>query len=219
MHKANIKQTDFRSYKRRKDGMFQHSPSLSKATNVKNEGTKFEFDKSFYVNDATFIFLSREDTERGGKIIQSHFRKFGLTVHAGNKTKKDDKSKTEAMFIPGAGKKEDANTTTIDEEADIMIGEHKFYSYTKKFKYLGSIFTSSLKDDDDIKRRISQACGAFAQAKKVLCNRKLQAITIIWFYEATVVNLLLWRCESWALTKEQKRKLEVCHHRSLRNQS
>ena len=113
MHKANIKQTDFRSYKRRKDGMFQHSPSLSKATNVKNEGTKFEFDKSFYVNDATFIFLSREDTERGGKIIQSHFRKFGLTVHAGNKTKKDDKSKMEAMFLPGAGKKED--TTAIDE--------------------------------------------------------------------------------------------------------
>ena len=62
--------------------------------------------------------------------------------------KKDDKSKTEAMFIPGAGKKEDA--TAIDEEADIMIGEQEFFSYTKKFKYLGSIFISLLKDDDDI---------------------------------------------------------------------
>ena len=122
------------------------------------------------------------------------------------------------MFIPGAGKTK-TTAIAIDEEADIMIGEHKFYSYTKKFKYLGSIFTSSLKDDDDIKRRICQACGTFAQAKKVLCNRKLQAITRIWFYEATVVNRLLWRCKSWALTKEQKRKLEVCHHRSLRNQS
>ena len=79
------------------------------------------------------------------------------------------------MFIPGAGKKED--TTAIDEEADIMIGEQEFYSYTKRFKYLGSIFTSSLKDDDNIKRRISQACSAFAQAKKLLCNRKLQVIT------------------------------------------
>ena len=96
------------------------------------------------------------------------------------------------------------------------IGEQEFYSYTKKFKYLGSIFTSSLKDDDNIKRRISQACSAFAQAKKLLCNRKLQVITRTWFYEATVVNLLLWGCESWALTKEQKRKLEVCHHLSLK---
>ena len=177
MRKANIKQTDFRSYKRRKDGMFQHNPSLSKATNVKNEGTKFEFDKSFYVDDAAFIFLSREDMERGGKLIQSHFRRFGLTVHAGNKTKKNDKSKTEAVFIPGAGK--NTNATAIDEEADIMIGEHEFYSYTKKFKYLGSIFTSSLKDDDDIKRSISPACGGFAQAARTR------------FYEATVVNLLL----------------------------
>ena len=213
----NIKQTDFRSYKRRKDGMFQHNPSLSKATNVKNEGTKLKFDRSFYVDDAAFIFLSREDIERGGKLIQSHFRRFGLTIHAGNKTKKNDKSKTEAMFIPGAGKKEDTNATAIDEEAEIMIGEHAFYSYTKKFKYLGSIFTSSLKDDDDIKRRINQACGAFTQAQKVLCNRKLQAITRTRFYEATVVNLLLWGCKSWALTKEQKRKLKVCYHQSLRN--
>ena len=116
MRKANIKQADFRSYKRRKDGKFQHNPSLSKATDVKNKGTEFNFDKSFYVDKAAFIFLSRDDIERGGKLIQSHFRKFGLTVHAGDKTKKDDKSKTEAMFIPGAGKKE----TTIDEEADIM---------------------------------------------------------------------------------------------------
>ena len=107
MRKANIKQTDFRSYKRRKDGMFQHNSSLSKATNVKNEGMEFKFDKSFYVDDAAFIlFLSRDDIERGGeKLIQTHFRKFGPTVNAGNKTKKGDKSKTEAMFIPGAGNK------------------------------------------------------------------------------------------------------------------
>tara|TARA_B110001450_G_C17275967_1_gene341450 strand:+ start:164 stop:376 length:213 start_codon:yes stop_codon:yes gene_type:complete len=45
----------------------------------------------------------------------------------------------------------------MNEEADIMPGEQEFYSYTKKFKYLGSIFTSSLKDDEDIKRR-SRKC-------------------------------------------------------------
>ena len=78
------------------------------------------------------------------------------------------------------------------------------------------MFALSLKDDKDIKRRISQACGAFAQAKKVLCNHKLQAKPRIGFYKATAVNLLLLESESWALTKEQKRKLEVCHHRSLR---
>tara|TARA_B110001452_G_C14999394_1_gene349385 strand:+ start:249 stop:488 length:240 start_codon:yes stop_codon:yes gene_type:complete len=61
---------------------------------------KFNFDKSFYVDVAAFIFLSRDDIERGGKLIQSHFKKLGLAVHVGNKTKKNDKSKTEAMFSP-----------------------------------------------------------------------------------------------------------------------
>ena len=32
--KENIKQTDYRCYKRRKDDKFQHNPSLSKATNA-----------------------------------------------------------------------------------------------------------------------------------------------------------------------------------------
>ena len=82
-----------------------------------------------------------------------------------NKTKNNDKSKLEAMFSPRVGIKKDM--TIIDEEVDIMIGEQEFYSYTKKFKYLRSIFTSLLKDDEDIKRRISQACGgAFVQTKK-----------------------------------------------------
>ena len=70
--------------------------------------------------------------ERGGKIIQSHFSRFGLTIHAGNKTKKNDKSKTEAIFIPGAGKKEDTNTTAIVKEADIMIGEIAFTEAEEK---------------------------------------------------------------------------------------
>ena len=123
MRRVNIKQADYRCYKRRKDGKFQHNPSLSKETNVKEEGMQFNFDKSFYVDDAVFVFLSRDHIERGGKLIQFHFRKFGLTIHTGNKTKKDDKPKMEAMFLPGSGKKRDATATSIDKEADIMIGE------------------------------------------------------------------------------------------------
>ena len=123
--------------------------------------------------------------------------------------------KNKSNVFPGTGKE---STTTTDKKADIMIGEQEFYlySYTKKFKYLGSIFTPSIKDNKDIKRRINQACRAFAQAKKVLCNHRLQTKTRIWFYEATAVNLLLLRSECWTITKELKRKLEVCHHRSLR---
>ena len=50
----------------------------------------------------------------------------------------------------------------------------------------------------------------------VLCNEDLPAKLRIRLYDATVINILLWGCESWALTEELRRKLEVCHHRFLR---
>ena len=102
------------------------------------------------------------------------------------------------------------------DTADILINEFEFFSYCDKFKYLGTIFTPSLKDDMDIQRRINQANGAFATMKRVLCNKNIDTKLRIRLYDATVINILLWGCESWALTEELRRKLEVCHHRFLR---
>ena len=69
----------------------------------------------------------------------------------------------------------------------------------------------------DIRRRISQANGAFATMKQVLCNKDIPAKLRVQQYDATVINILLCGCESWALTEEElQRKLEVCHHRFLR---
>ena len=118
------------------------------------------------------------------KTYSISFQKVWTCRTRGKQNEEEWQIKNGSNVFPGAGRKEDA--TTIDKEADIMIREQEFYSYTKKFKYLGSICTPSLKDDEDIKRRISQACGAFAQAEKLLCNHKLQAITRIWFYKASV---------------------------------
>ena len=72
------------------------------------------------------------------------------------------------MYIPPPGRK-----ATATDTADIIINEFEFFSYTDKFKYLGTIFTPSLKDDLVIQRRINQANGAFATMKQVLCNKDL----------------------------------------------
>ena len=121
MQEIGIKKADFRTYTLRKeDNMIARSnPSLGYATSVKNKGMKFTFNKSFFVDDAAFLFLLRDDIEKGAKLVSNHFRKFGLTVHCGNKLTKAD-SKTEAMFFPGAGKTNDdknatMTTTTNDE--------------------------------------------------------------------------------------------------------
>ena len=115
------------------------------------------------------------------------------------------------MYIPPPGK-----TATTADTVDIIINESEYFSYTDKFKYLGIIFTPSLKDDLDIRHRINQANGAFSIMKRVLCNKDIPAKLRVRLYDATVINILLWGCKSWALTEELKRKLEVYHHRFLR---
>ena len=155
--------------------------------------------------------MSQKDIEEASKLIKSHFTRFGLTVHCGD-NRNDGKSKTEAMYIPPPGR-----TATATDTSDIIINEFKYFSYTYKFKYLGTIFTPSLKDDLDICCRITQANGTFvATMKRVLCNKDIPVKLRVQLYNATVINILLWGCESWALTEELQRKLEVCHHRFLR---
>ena len=74
------------------------------------------------------------------------------------------------MLFPPPGKKATATNT-----ADILINGNAFFSYCDKFKYLGTIFIPSSKDDLDIQRQIAQACGAFATMKRALCNRNIPA--------------------------------------------
>ena len=177
---------------------------------MKNKGTEFTFHKSFFVDNAAFLFLSRDDIEKGGKLVSNHFRRFGFTVHSGDKSTKTD-SKTEAMFIPGAGR-----TKSKSDTADIMIGDTKYFSYCDEFKYLGTTITTTLRDEVDIEKRIKQATKAFAAMEKTLCDQKINPSIRVKIYEATVVNILLWGCESWALTEKLREKLEVYHNRFLR---
>ena len=101
------------------------------------------------------------------------------------------------MFIPPPRR-----IATATDTADIMINTFKVFSYTDTFKYLGTIFTPSLKDDLDIRRRIDQANGAFVTMKRKLCNTNRQAKLRVQLYNATMINLFLWGYESWALTEE-----------------
>ena len=69
-----------------------------------------ELAKSLYADDQAFIFTSRLDLIRGSDIIYRLLVRFGLMMHVG---KNGGKSKTEAMLVPGLGRKyEDGDTST-----------------------------------------------------------------------------------------------------------
>ena len=78
-------------------------------------------------------------------------------------------------------------------------------------------FDSTLDDSLDVKARIQKATGAFAKMSKMLRERKISKTLRLRIYKATVLNILLFGCECWALKAEDRRKLESCHHRFLRS--
>jgi hypothetical protein len=81
------------------DGRHKWNPNLGKGTSTTTECTSFSFWKSYYVDNAAIMSLNRENIEQVLKLIMSHFKCFGLTVHSGNK-RTSVPSKTENMHIP-----------------------------------------------------------------------------------------------------------------------
>jgi hypothetical protein len=120
-----------------------------RGTNHSNKGTMFSFFKSYYVGDTAFILLSRGEVIAASKLIVSHFRRFGLTIHTGSEKRR--RLETEAIHFPRPGQESSA----ADME-DIEIDDRPLYVLCIKFKYLGSYFVPELNDTADITERISQ---------------------------------------------------------------
>ena len=53
-----------------------------------------------YVNDGSFAFVTRKDTEIVSNLVFQHFNRFELQMHIGSKSKL---SKTECDFFPAPG--------------------------------------------------------------------------------------------------------------------
>jgi hypothetical protein len=100
---------------------------------------------------------------------------------------------------------------------DTEIDEDRFLTFFLNFKYLGSYFVPELNDTADITERISQARKLFgSMSKQLLGNKKIQVDIRRRLYQALVVNIALWGCESWALKEADRAKLEVLHHGCFR---
>ena len=177
---------------------------------VKKGLTKFEIGESLYADDAFFGFGTREELDEGAVIIDRHFTSFGLQVHRGSIVNgKKKKSKTECMYCPAQGLYEHGDTT------DVQV-DNGFYTFTKKFKYLGSIITYDLSADADVKNRIRCAGGAFANLKSILTSKRTELKKRSAIYVSIVVTILLFGSETWGCREDLIRKLEVFHNSCVR---
>ena len=159
---------------------------------------------------------------KAATLIVRHFRKFGLTIHVGNRVE-GSPSKTEALYVPsmcrGIKRYEDIPP---EEIADIeLVGEDfppgTYLSFTPTFKYLGTIISWDLREVKDVEARIKSANKLFGSAKATFwSNARVPFELRMRFYKAIVVNILLWGCESWAIQSKEVQALRVFQFRCLR---
>jgi hypothetical protein len=74
-----------------------------------------------------------------------------------------------------------------------------YVSFTRTFRYLGSLINFSLRDDDDITAQIAAARAAMGALKEVWRNPHLDVDNKYLLFRAIPMNLLLWGAETWSL--------------------
>ena len=103
---------------------------------------------------------------------------------------------------------EDTSPLTVDG------GEVPF---TTKFKYLSSTLSSSLTDDDEIDARVKAAAGAFASVRQnFFASQQIRSCHKSAAYEGLILSILLFGCETWAVTADLMRRLQSFHNRCVR---
>ena len=175
----------------------------------KAKGTPFTIDHILYVDDGVFIFDSKNDMEKGARILKTHMARFGLIMHIGRDGKK---SKTEAVYFPPPG----VETTPEDVSQFGVDDDQGYITFTQKFQYLGSLFNTDLKDDREVTARINKANLLLRSLTNVWRNKNITLKTKVIFYKAFCLNTILWGCESIILTATIEHKLETFQHKAIR---
>ena len=125
-------------------------------------------------------------------------------------------NKKMAMYFPAHSKP----IEEVEEElisGRFIISENKFVKFTNKFKYLGTYLAQDISDDTDVNDRITAASKNFnALGKELFRNCKISLHIRCRLYVATTINILLWGCDTWALTRLQINRIEVFHRRCIR---
>ena len=121
----------------------------------------------------------------GTQHLFSHLRKFGLEMHVGRGSAA---LKTEAMYCPKPHKAygdEDTWRFAVDGDG--------FIEFTREFKYLGSIISTSLTSDADVDKRIKSATAIFGALGTSIFKRKdISPLAKGKIYESLVLIVLLY---------------------------
>ena len=96
----------------------------------------------------------------------------------------------------------------LDETKDIAVN-NGYVTFTWLFKYLGSLISYNLRDDEYGTARVAAANASMGALKEVWQNLHRNLYSKHLLFRAIPKNLLLRGCESWSLRPSMLNKLKV----------
>ncbi|XP_071150110.1 uncharacterized protein [Mytilus edulis] len=84
------------------------------------------------------------------------------------------------------------------------------------FTYLGEIVTTKGGCDNDMDNRLKKAKGQFSRLRKIWRSSVLSFKTKVRLFNSLVTSVLLYGCETWKTTEQDKKKLNTFQNRCLR---
>jgi hypothetical protein len=103
---------------------------------------------------------------------------------------------------------------SLPETAEIKVA-NGYFTFSQKFKYLGSRNLCYLRDNDNNNARLAAVSQSMGALKEVWRNPHLNTYSKYLLFRAILVNLLLWGCENWSLRQSLLRQLEVFLHQNI----
>ena len=101
----------------------------------------------------------------------------------------------------------------VEREAEEVVSSEGVVKEVSQFKYLGSVLVA----DGKLNIRKGRAYVRFSKSKELWGSKHLSVSTKVKCYRAYVLPVLLFRSETWALTKELSPMLERVHTSCLRS--
>ena len=124
-------------------------------------------------------------------------------------------SKEETRILRGVKKIEDMAYENLSEKKLIFVLDI-FINFFWHFKYLGTWISFSLRNNQDVAKRLAAANASMGAMIKIWDDNHVETYSKHMLFRATSCNLLLWGRESRSLRESLLEPLEVFLHRGIR---
>ena len=194
-------------------------------------GDEFTIGDSEYADDTAMPFCSRADAEEQTPLIMEHFSAWGMEIHAGICDPLVSSGLLDpSALVPLKGSKSEMlfcskplhlylNPQSYDgtDLSPIMLPNHGYMQVVDEFPYLGDVIARDGSDACAVNARLEAGCRAFGALRCcIFASSSVSVAAKRAVYEAVVLSIMLYGCETWCLTEQLLQRLRVAQAQHFR---